>query len=62
MYIIYIKRDVGSKTIYEGACSCRNCLTFPEAKSKSLSLPPLSTSATKKPIDVLITMRILKFD
>jgi len=29
----------GSKTIYEGACSCRNCLTFLEAKSKNLSLP-----------------------
>ena len=24
----HIKGDVGSKTIYEGACSCRNCLTF----------------------------------
>jgi len=33
-----VKGDVGSKTIYEGARSCRNCLTFLEAKSKNLSL------------------------
>jgi len=31
-----VKGDVGSKTIYEGACSCRNCLAFLEAVNEML--------------------------
>ena len=44
-----IKGDISSKTIYEEAFSCRNCLTFLEVKSKYLSLPcELYTSILQK--------------
>jgi hypothetical protein len=38
--------DVGSKTIYEGACSCRNCLTFLEAGNERF-LPRLFVDCIK---------------